>query len=115
MRFENKIAVVPGDGSGIGRAMTERFAVEGAEGVDADRSGNEEEVAAAIGSSAVAVHADVSISADVQRMIATAEEKFGRLDILCNNAGFGGPIRPLAEQDEETFDNVHAVNLRGVF
>jgi NAD(P)-dependent dehydrogenase (short-subunit alcohol dehydrogenase family) len=115
MRLENKVAVITGAGSGMGRAMAQLFAAEGARVVCADRSGKEEETASEIGKAARAVHADVAISADVQRMIATAEQEFGRLDVLCNNAGFGGPIKPLAEQSEETFDDVHAVNLKGVF
>jgi NAD(P)-dependent dehydrogenase (short-subunit alcohol dehydrogenase family) len=83
--------------------------------VCADRSGSEAETAAALGNVAVAVHADVAVSADVRSMIQTAVQKFGRLDILCNNAGFGGPIMPLGEHTEENFDNVVAVNLKGVF
>lgn len=115
MRFRDKVAVITGAGSGMGKAMAERFAAEGARVVCADRSGRQEEVAAAIGDAAIAVQADVAVSAEVQRMIATAEERFGRLDVLCNNAGFGGPRMPLAEQSEETFDDVHGVNLKGVF
>lgn len=115
MRLEDKVAVITGAGSGMGRAMAQRFAAEGARVVCADRSGKEEETASGIGAAARAVHADVAVSADVQRMISTAEREFGRLDVLCNNAGFGGPIHPLDEQSEETFDDVHAVNLKGVF
>jgi NAD(P)-dependent dehydrogenase (short-subunit alcohol dehydrogenase family) len=99
----------------MGKAMALLFAQEGAKVVCADRSGQQEEVAAAIGKAAVAVHCDVALSADVQRMIATAEQHFGRLDVLCNNAGFGGPMMALHEQTEETFDNIQAVNLKGVF
>lgn len=115
MRIENKIAVITGAGSGMGRAMAELFVREGAKVVCADISGQQEDTARSLGDSAVAVHCDVSVSADVQRMIATAEERFGRLDILCNNAGFGGPRMPLHEQSEENFEIVHAANLRGVF
>jgi len=114
-RLEGKVAVITGAGSGMGKAMAQLFAAEGAKVVCADRSGKEEEVAAAIGGAAVAVHVDVAVSAQVQHMIATAEQRFGKLDVLCNNAGFGGPMMPLAEQSEETFDTVHAVNLKGVF
>jgi NAD(P)-dependent dehydrogenase (short-subunit alcohol dehydrogenase family) len=115
MRLARKVAVITGAGSGMGRAMALHFSAEGAKVVCVDRSGREEETAAALGDSAVAVHADVAISADVQRMISAAEKHFGRLDVLCNNAGFGGPIVPLAEHTEENFDDVHAVNLKGVF
>ena len=115
MRLADKVAVITGAGSGMGRAMAQLFVREGAKVVCADRSGKEEATAAELGNSAVAVHVDVAISADVRAMIDTAVQKFGRLDVLCNNAGFGGPIMPLCEQTEENFDNVIAVNLKGVF
>jgi NAD(P)-dependent dehydrogenase (short-subunit alcohol dehydrogenase family) len=99
----------------MGKAMALLFAKEGAKVVCADRSGRQEEVASSIGKAAVAVHCDVAVSADIQRMIDTAGQQFGRLDVLCNNAGFGGPMMPLHEQTEETFDNIQAVNLKGVF
>ena len=72
-------------------------------------------VAAEIGDAAVPVHANVASEDDVRNMIATAEDKFGRLDILVNNAGFGGQMAPLHEQTTERWDQVHAVNLKGVF
>jgi NAD(P)-dependent dehydrogenase (short-subunit alcohol dehydrogenase family) len=114
-RLEGKVAIVTGAGSGIGRASALLFASEGAAVVCADRSGDEEQTAEEIGEAATAVRVDVAISADVQRMIATAEERHGRLDVLFNNAGFGGPMAPITEQTEETFDDVVAVNLKGVF
>ena len=115
MRLANKIAVITGAGSGMGKSMAELFVREGARVVCADRSGKEAEVAASLGDAAVAVHVDVASSQDIQLMINTAVERWGRLDVLCNNAGFGGPMMPLHEQTEETYDNVHAVNLKGVF
>lgn len=115
MRLKDKIAVITGAGSGMGKAMAELFAAEGARIVCADISGKQDEVAASIGDAAVPLHVDVSKEADIQRMIATAEEKFGRLDILVNNAGFGGGMKPLHEQSLEDWDRVHAVNIRGVF
>jgi NAD(P)-dependent dehydrogenase (short-subunit alcohol dehydrogenase family) len=114
-RLAGKVAVVTGAGSGIGRATALLFAREGARVVCADISGREKEVVAEIGDGAVAVHVDVSRNDDVVHMIETAEREFGGLDVLFNNAGFGGPRRPLADFDEEIFDNVVAVNLKGVF
>ena len=114
-RLAGKVAVITGAGSGIGRAAALLFAAEGARVVCADRSGEQHAVAAEIGGAAVAVDVDVSIASDVRRMIEAAEQRFGRLDVLCNNAGFGGPRKPIAEQDEATFDDVIAVNLKGVF
>jgi NAD(P)-dependent dehydrogenase (short-subunit alcohol dehydrogenase family) len=115
MRLANKIAVITGAGSGMGKAMAAMFAAEGAKVVCADISGKQDDVARAIGGAAVGVHANVAVEADVQGMITTAEKKFGRLDILVNNAGFGGGMMPLHEQTTENWDRVHSVNLRGVF
>jgi NAD(P)-dependent dehydrogenase (short-subunit alcohol dehydrogenase family) len=115
MRLKDKVAVITGAGSGIGRAMAYRFAAEGASVVCASVSGRAVDVAAEIGDPAIGVQADISDEADVRRMIATAEETFGRIDILVNNAGFGGKMMPLHEQTTEDWDRIHAVNLRGVF
>jgi NAD(P)-dependent dehydrogenase (short-subunit alcohol dehydrogenase family) len=114
-RVEGKVAVITGAGSGMGKRTAELFVAEGAKVVLADRSGAEEEVAKELGDRTVAAHVDVSVEADVQKMIATAEEAFGKLDILYNNAGFGGPIMPLHEQTNENWDIVHGTNLRAVF
>lgn len=115
MRFKDKVVVITGAGSGMGKSMAQMFSAEGAKVVCADISGAEDAVAAELGANAIGVHANVAVTADVQNMIATAEKTFGRLDVLCNNAGFGGGIKPLHEQTEELYDNVHAVNLKGVF
>jgi NAD(P)-dependent dehydrogenase (short-subunit alcohol dehydrogenase family) len=115
MRLANKVAVITGAGSGMGKSMAELFSAEGAKVVLADISGQQNEVAAAIGEAAVPVQCNVADEGDVQRMIATAEEEFGRLDIMVNNAGFGGGMAPLHEQSTENWDRVHSVNIRGVF
>lgn len=114
-RLEGKVAVITGAGSGMGRSMAELFHAEGAKLVLADISGKHEEVAAALGETAVGVRCDVSSEPEVEAMIATAVDTFGKLDILCNNAGFGGPMAPLHEQSIETWDRVHATNIRGAF
>lgn len=114
-RLAGKVAVVTGAGSGIGWATARRFAAEGARVVCADNSGRERDVAALIGDAAIAVHVDVADASGVERMIGTAVESFGRLDVLCNNAGFGGPHLPLPEVSEDLFDRLVAVNLKGVF
>lgn len=114
-RLEGKVAVITGAGSGMGKAMAHIFAAEGAKLVLADISGKQDEVAAAIGNGAVPVQCNVSVETDVQAMIAAAEDTFGRLDVLCNNAGFGGPMAPLADQTLETWDRVHDTNIKGAF
>ena len=115
MRLANKVAVITGAGSGMGKAMANLFSAEGAKVVCADVSGKQNEVAASLGATAAPIQCDVSREEDVRNMIAFAEKTFGRVDILCNNAGFGGPMGALHEQSTETWDRVHATNLRGVF
>ena len=95
--------------------MVERFCAEGARVIAADISGNQDAVARTAGEDCIAFRADVSQGADVKAMCDMAVSKFGRLDILCNNAGIQGAIGATADQTEEAFDQVIAVNLRGVF
>ena len=114
-RLENKVAVVTGAGSGMGEAIVRRFCAEGAKVIAVDISGTEDRVAAEAGANCIACHADVSSHADVQRAIALAVDGWGRLDIICNNAGIQGPIALTADYVEEEWDRVIAVNLKGVF
>jgi glucose 1-dehydrogenase len=120
MRLQDRVAVVTGGSSGIGRAIALRFAEEGAHLVVGDivrepREGGET-TEALLGGRGVHVEADVSRSADVDRLVSTAVERYGRLDLMVCNAGIAGRhSKPLLETSEEDWDAIMAVNLRGVF
>ena len=120
MRLENKVALITGAGSGIGRESALLFAREGARVVVADVNDEAgqavvEELRAA-GGEAVYVHADVSKSTDAEGMIRAAEESFGRLDVLFNNAGISHARDDDAvATEEEVWDLTMNINLKGVF
>lgn len=116
MRLRGKTAIVTGAGGTIGAATARRFVTEGARValVDRDREAVAS-VADELGDSALAIAADVTQEADVARYVATAVDRFGAIDIVFNNAGIAGPIRPLANFVADEFDAVMAVNVRGVF
>jgi NAD(P)-dependent dehydrogenase (short-subunit alcohol dehydrogenase family) len=103
--LDGRVAVITGASKGIGRVMSRLFAREGAAVVCAARSGAlVEETAALIakdGGRAIAVTADAAKEADVRRMVAAGLKAFGKLDTLVNNAGDGGPTKPVQEYTEE--------------
>jgi NAD(P)-dependent dehydrogenase (short-subunit alcohol dehydrogenase family) len=116
--LSGKVAIVTGAARGIGRATALALAAQGAAVVAADRKDDVHEVVAEIvqaGGRSLAVVVDVTDSAAVRSLVALAVDELGGLDVLFNNAGITGKPRPLAEQDEETFDRVLAVNVKGVF
>jgi NAD(P)-dependent dehydrogenase (short-subunit alcohol dehydrogenase family) len=119
-RLANKVALITGAGSGIGRASARAFAREGARVVvvDADEGagGATVDALAAAGGVAAFVRADVSRGDDVRAMIAFAEKEFGALHVLFNNAGiFPDDDGSVVDTDEAVFDRVINVNLKGVF
>lgn len=118
-KFEEKVALVTGSGSGIGRSTALAFAREGARVVVNDvndEAGAETvDMVVASGGEAIFVHADVSQTRDVETLILQAVEAYGRLDCAHNNAGTGCPNRaPIHEYPEEEWDRIMAVNLKGV-
>jgi meso-butanediol dehydrogenase / (S,S)-butanediol dehydrogenase / diacetyl reductase len=118
MRLEDKVCIITGGGSGIGRATALLFADEGARLVIADKRAAAAQAVAAEctgkGAQAIAVEADVARAADVKRMIEAAVARFRRLDVLVNNAGYG-IAGSVLETDEDAWDALMAVNVRGVF
>jgi len=120
MRLEGKVALITGAASGIGREAALLFAAEGARvvvvDVLAERADETVTLVAEAGGEASAVVADVSKSADCEAMVRHAEESFGGLHVLFNNAGIMDSRDGDAEQtDEEVWDRTMAINLKGVF
>ena len=120
MRLKEKVALITGAGSGIGRESSLLWASEGASivAVDIDQKAAQGTVDAvtAAGGRAVAVEADVSRAQDCERMIATAEREYGRLNILFNNAGImHSQDDDAVTTDEAVWDLTMNVNAKGVF
>ncbi|QEE48522.1 SDR family oxidoreductase [Flavobacterium alkalisoli] len=117
--LNNKVAVVSGGGSGIGRAIAETYAQEGAKVVIADiNEAHGEETVNHIkkaGGEAFFIKADSSKAEDNKKLVEAIVSKYGRLDIACNNAGIGGPAAPTGEYDIDAWDKVIGLNLSGVF
>ena len=112
--FAGRVAVVTGGGNGIGRAAALGFARRGASVLVVDRDAAAAQ-AVADEAGGIALAADVSQSAEVQRYVQAALDAFGRIDCFHNNAGIFGRLGPIAEADEEAYDRVMAVNVKGVF
>ncbi|MDX2244150.1 MAG: glucose 1-dehydrogenase [Leptolyngbyaceae cyanobacterium bins.302] len=120
MRLANKVALITGAGSGIGRESALLFAKEGAQVVvcDLNESGGKQtvELIQAAGGAATFVKADVSKAADAKAMIEAAESAYGRLNVLFNNAGiFHAGDNSVLDTDEDIWELTINVNLKGVF
>ncbi|MGC2694580.1 MAG: SDR family oxidoreductase [Candidatus Angelobacter sp.] len=115
MRLSGKVAIITGGGSGIGKAIAQAFVREGANVVIAGRDGKKLELATReIGAACLAITADVSKTAEVEKLMATTVEKFKRIDVLVNNAAvlLPGTAESLSEED---FDQTFNINVRGLW
>jgi 3-oxoacyl-[acyl-carrier protein] reductase len=119
MRLHNKVAIVTGAGSGFGEGIAKRFAAEGAKVIVNDlNTGGATRVAAEItdrGDLAQVCTGDVSRDADVAALVRFAEQAYGRLDVVVNNAGISHRNQPLLEVSEQEFDRIFQVNVKSLF
>src|SRR5260370_28959611 len=117
--FQGKVALVTGGTSGIGRAAAIAYAMEGAKVVVAGRRAAEGEETVRLlrgeGGEGLFVTTDVSKAAQVKELVDRTMQKFARLDFAFNNAGIEQEPTPFLEQDEETYDRVMEINVKGVW
>lgn len=117
--LQDKVAIITGAGSGIGKATAILFAKEGAKVIVSDineahgKSAAEEIIKS--GGEAFFVKADSSLPGDNEKLVAQTIQKYGKLDIAVNNAGIGGPLAPTGEYPIDGWQKVIGVNLSGVF
>lgn len=116
MRLKDKVALVTGAASGFGAGIAQLFAKEGARVAAADlNEGGAREIAATLGKDSLAIACDVSSAADVQRAVDETHNRFGRIDVVVNNAGTTHVNKPMLDVTEAEFDRVFAVNVKSLF
>lgn len=119
MKLKDRVAIVTGAGSGIGREIAKEYAREGAKVVVTDFLKDTGEATVEIikkeGGKAIFVQADASKEADVESLMTRTVSEYGKIDILVNNAGIGGTLSSMNEITVEEWDQVMAVNLKGPF
>jgi NAD(P)-dependent dehydrogenase (short-subunit alcohol dehydrogenase family) len=119
MLFENKVVLITGASSGIGRAAAIAFAKEGAKlllaDVNAEGGGETVNMVQALGADASYITCDVSREGEVKTMLDATIQRYGRLDVALNNAGVGGELAPVQHQEEANFELVMDVNVKGVW
>src|ERR1700709_815382 len=114
-RLKNKVAVITGGNSGIGFGIAEAFKNEGAKGVIVGRNQQTLDSAVArLGDSFIAINADVTNLADLERVFAVTAEKFGKIDVIVANAG-AGVVGTVADLSEADYDKTMNLNLKSVY
>jgi 3-oxoacyl-[acyl-carrier protein] reductase len=116
MRLQKTVAIVTGGGSGMGAAIAETYAREGAHVAVVDVDGAAAaKVARKIGNTAIAIKCDVTKRSDIDAAVLETASAFGGLNVLVNNAGVAHLNKPVLDIDEKEFDRVFAVNVKGLF
>jgi 3-oxoacyl-[acyl-carrier protein] reductase len=116
MRLHKTVAIVTGGGSGMGEAIAETYAREGAHIAVVDVDGDAaKKVARKIGNTAIAIKCDVTKRSDIDAAVVETATAFGGLNVLVNNAGVAHLNKPVLDIDEKEFDRVFAVNVKGLF
>jgi len=112
-KLDDTVAIVTGAGRGIGRGIVEKLAAEGARVVVSDiDDGSARETAGALGGESVGLRADVTSKESVEAMVKEVMHRFGRIDVLVNNAGWD-KVGPFLQSDESDWEKVIAINLYG--
>jgi NAD(P)-dependent dehydrogenase (short-subunit alcohol dehydrogenase family) len=119
MKLEDKVAIITGSGSGLGRASALLFAQEGAKVLVADIAVKDAEETVSIikkaGGHAIPCQVDVTKASHCEKMVAAAIKEYGKLDIMFNNAGAGGDLKKIADLAEQEWNRIMSINLTGVF
>jgi 3-oxoacyl-[acyl-carrier protein] reductase len=116
MRLKDQVAIVTGAASGFGAEIARQYVAEGAKVAVADiNAAGAKEVAKSLGDKAIAVTCDVTKRADIDALVKATVDRFGKLDIVVNNAGWTHKNQPLLDVDEATFDRVYDINVKSIF
>ena len=116
MRLKDQVAIVTGAASGFGAEIARQYVAQGARVALADiNAAGAQAVAAELGEAAIAVACDVTKRADIDALVKATTQRWGRLDIVVNNAGWTHKNQPLLDVDEATFDRVYDINVKSIF
>ena len=116
MRLKDQVAIVTGAASGFGAEIARQYVAQGARVAVADiNAAGAQAVAAELGEAAIAVACDVTKRADIDALVKATTDRWGRLDIVVNNAGWTHKNQPLLDVDEATFDRVYDINVKSIF